>query len=98
MTVVEVPQTTKNLSEPMKWIEAALGAGTLHHDGNPAMAWMCANVTTKPDPRDNIFPRKERRENKIDGATAMIIAVARAVAVAEKVMVSPYKHRGVITL
>ena len=31
------------------------------------------------DAKDNIYPRKERPENKIDGIVALIMAIARAI-------------------
>jgi phage terminase large subunit-like protein len=34
--------------------------------------------------KDNIYPRKEREENKIDGAVAIIMAMARAMVATEK--------------
>ena len=42
------------------------------------MRWMMGNVVAKRDAKDNIFPRKERYENKIDGVVALIMAVGLA--------------------
>lgn len=75
---VEVPQTVKHISEPMKWVEALVVAGRIHHEGNPAFAWMMSNVTAQVDRNDNVYPRKERPEKKIDGAVALIIAMGQA--------------------
>ena len=36
------------------------------------MTWMLSNVVAKPDAKDNVYPRKERPENKIDGPVALI--------------------------
>lgn len=72
---IDVPMTVAHLSEPMKWLEARTKAGTLHHDGNPAMNWMMSNVVARVDHNDNVFPRKERHENKIDGVVASIMAL-----------------------
>lgn len=80
ITVVEVPQQVAHFSEPMKMIEAAVKDGRFHHDGNPCMDWMVGNVTVKPDAKDNIFPRKERPENKIDGPVALFMAMKLAMA------------------
>ena len=66
------------LSEPMKEIEALVKAGNLKHDGNPVTNWMIANVCCRVDKKDTIFPFKEGNENKIDGAVALITAMARA--------------------
>ncbi len=84
LPVVEIPQNVKHLSEPMKGLEAALKAGRFHHDGNPCFAWQMGNVTVKPDANENIFPRKERVENKIDGAVALIMAFGRAMLAPEE--------------
>lgn len=80
LQVVEVAMNTRNLSEPMKWVEAMIRAGRLHHNGDPVAGWMLGNTTAKIDANDNVFPRKERPENKIDGAVALIIAMGRAMA------------------
>jgi phage terminase large subunit-like protein len=78
--MVEVPQTVLHLSEPMKWVDALIVDGRLHHDGNPVFAWGISNVTAKPDRNENVFPRKEKAEKKIDPAVALIIAMGRALA------------------
>ena len=67
-----VPQTTKRLSEPMKMIQALIDGGGIRHDGNPILSWNISNMQAKPDANDNVFPRKARAENKIDGGTALI--------------------------
>lgn len=80
MTTVEVPQTTKYLSDPMKEIEALVLAGRLHHPAHPVMDWCMSNVKAREDANENVFPRKESREAKIDLAVALINAMARALA------------------
>lgn len=79
-TVVDVPMTTRHLSEPMKLIAALVDAGRFHHDGNLASVWMFANVEVFEDRNENIFPRKSKPENKIDAAVAVILAMSRALA------------------
>lgn len=76
---VEVRQTAKMLSEPMKAIEAAVLQGRIKHDGNKALRWMVSNVVCRADAAGNVFPRKENDAQKIDGAVALITAMARAV-------------------
>lgn len=78
INVIEVPQRVAYLSEPMKWVEALVKAGRFHHDNNPVMNWCVSNVTAREDANENVFPRKERRENKIDGAVATIMATSCA--------------------
>lgn len=77
LVVVDVPMTTKNLSEPMKLIAALVDAGQFHHDGNLATIWMFSNVEVFEDRNGNIFPRKSSAEKKIDAAVATILAVGR---------------------
>jgi phage terminase large subunit-like protein len=77
--MVEVRQTVQNISEPMKQLEALVLQGKLVHDGNPALSWMISNVVCHRDAKDNIYPRKERNENKIDGAVALIMALSRSI-------------------
>jgi len=96
LPMVEVPQTVSHLSEPMKEIEALIVDGRLHHDGSPVLRWMMSNVTAKVDAKDNVFPRKERKENKIDGAVALITAMGRAL-VSEGPRSSVYDERGVLS-
>lgn len=79
--VMEVPQTTRYLSEPMKWIDALILAGRIHHTGDPALRWMLSNVVTREDSNGNLFPRKQNRDQKIDAAVAMITAFAGVLAI-----------------
>ena len=83
MTMVEMRQGARTLSEPMKHLEALVMSKRLHHNGNPALTWMLSNVMAKTDENDNIRPIKEREENKIDGAVALIMALGRAMAFLE---------------
>jgi phage terminase large subunit-like protein len=41
---------------------------------------MASNVLAKLDVKDNIYPNKERPENKIDGIVALIMSLSRAIA------------------
>lgn len=77
-TVVDVPMTTRHLSEPMKTIAALVDAGRFHHDGNLASLWMFSNVECFEDRNENVFPRKAKPELKIDAAVATIVAMSRA--------------------
>lgn len=77
-TVIDVPMTTRNLSEPMKLIAALVDAGRFHHDGNKASMWMFSNVEVFEDRNGNIFPRKSSADKKIDAAVATILAMSRA--------------------
>lgn len=72
--LIDYGATVQNFSEPMKDILAMVINGTLKHDANPVLAWMMSNVVAHMDAKENIFPRKERPENKIDGVVGAIMA------------------------
>lgn len=76
--MVEMRPIVLNFSEPMKQLEALTLLGNIHHDGDPVLAWMVSNVVCHHDKKDNIYPNKERDENKIDGVVATIMALGRA--------------------
>lgn len=76
--MVEYRNTVQNFSDPMKSLEALVQDKRVNHDGNPVLRWMMGNVVAKLDAKDNIFPRKERYENKIDGVIALIMALGIA--------------------
>ncbi|MBK3872145.1 terminase large subunit [Pseudomonas stutzeri] len=80
LPMVEIRQTVQNLSEPMKELESLILKRKLAHGDCPVLTWMASNVVAKMDVKDNIYPNKERPENKIDGIVALIIALARAIA------------------
>jgi phage terminase large subunit-like protein len=44
------------------------------------LEWCVGNVVGKPDRRGNLYPAKQRPEQKIDAAVALMMAVGRAMA------------------
>ncbi|CAO4182000.1 terminase large subunit [Methylorubrum populi] len=74
---VEVRPLVLNFSEPMKQMEGLIRSRAVAHSGDPVFTWMLSNVVAKPDAKDNVYPRKERAENKIDGPVAHMMALAR---------------------
>jgi phage terminase large subunit-like protein len=76
--MVEIRANVQNFSEPTKKLEALMAEGKIRHDGDPVLAWMLSNVVGHYDRKDNVYPVKERPENKIDGAIALIMALSRA--------------------
>lgn len=94
--LVKVRPTVQNFSEPMKTWEGDIASGKYHHDGDPVMTWMVSNVTAFMDAKDNIYPRKETRENKIDGVVAELMA--RRLYVDHPIVKSIYETEGILTL
>ncbi len=78
--MVELKPTVINFSDPMKTLQAWVYEKRLHTDGDPVLEWMASNVVCHYDTKDNVYPRKETPENKIDGVVAAIMAVNRAIA------------------
>ena len=77
---VEVPQRVKYLSEPMKTLEAHIINNDdkkrhdprIIHNSDPVLTWAMGNVVAKEDANENVFPRKEHFNKKIDPAVALI--------------------------
>lgn len=84
LLMVEVRQTVQNLSEPMKEVEALVLQRKLAHGDCPILTWMASNVVAKLDAKDNIYPNKERPENKIDGIVGLIMVVRQAISGGDK--------------
>lgn len=78
--VVEMGQTAKNMGEAFDEFLSALKGGRFHHDGDPVMEWMASNVMAKSVAKGLVVPAKEKREQKIDGIVAAVMAIARAMA------------------
>lgn len=70
--------SAKTFSPPMFELQAAVTTGRFAHDGNPVLTWCVSNVVVRPDPRGNVYPRKDSPEKKIDGAVALFLAANRA--------------------
>jgi len=93
-TIVEFRNTVANMSPAMYELEAAIISGRFHYNGDPIFTWMCSNVVAKVDAKDNIYPRKTRVKNKIDGVVAAIMAIGRAMTTEIK-QSSAYEERGI---
>jgi phage terminase large subunit-like protein len=97
LTVVDVRQTVQMMSAPMKELESLVLSGRFHHDGDPVLAWMASNVVAHLDNKENIYPKKERPENKIDGIIALIMGLNRALVSDSENRPSVYESRGLLT-
>lgn len=78
-TCVEVRQGYQSLSEPMKDVERLVIAGKLIHFNDPLLKFAISNVVATKDPAGNIKPDKSKTTQRIDPASAMITAHARAI-------------------
>jgi phage terminase large subunit-like protein len=77
--MVEFIQGIRSYNAPTKELDALLLAGKLDHGDNPVLAWMAHNLhVTKPDRNDNVMPSKKHSISRIDGMTALIMAIGRS--------------------
>jgi phage terminase large subunit-like protein len=75
--MVEIAMVTRNLSESVKTVDALMKERRIHHDGDPVFASCIGNVVGHYDAKENVYPRKERPESKIDLAVALYMAMSR---------------------
>jgi phage terminase large subunit-like protein len=75
---VEMTQNVQTMSPAMKELEGAVAGGRFHFNGDPILTWMISNVVCHRNAKDEVYPRKERLENKIDGVVALLLAINRA--------------------
>jgi phage terminase large subunit-like protein len=80
VNMLEFRATTQNFSPAILELDAAMRSGRLRHDGDPVLEWCLGNVVGRPDRRGNLYPAKQRPEQKIDAAVALMMAVGRAMA------------------
>jgi phage terminase large subunit-like protein len=92
--MVEFRATTQNFSPAIIELDAAMCAGRLRHDGNPVLEWCIGNVVGKADRRGNLYPTKQRPEQKIDAVVALMMAVGRAMTVEEAPSI--FERRGLL--
>lgn len=89
LTMVEMRMTVQNLSAATKKLDALIAEGKIHHNGDPILAWMLSNVVGHYDRKDNVYPTKGPDKKPIDGAIALIMAIARAMVCEDLGFVSP---------
>ncbi|WP_245445118.1 terminase large subunit [Pseudaminobacter soli (ex Li et al. 2025)] len=83
LATIEVRPLVLNFSPAMKQMDGLIRSRKIVHNGDPVFHWMLANVVAKTDAKDNVYPRKDRPENKIDGPIAHMMALARWMATEE---------------
>ena len=80
VNVVEVRPGVKAFSEPMKHLEGLVKQQRVVHDGNPMMTWMASNVVAHLNAKDEIYPRKDYADSKIDGIIGLLMCLNRILA------------------
>lgn len=95
-TVVQVRQGMLTLSAPTKEFISMISEVKFEHGNNPVLSWNAANLSTVEDAAGNLMPSKKRSREKIDGCTAIINALSRAINIVDTE--SKYETEGVIVL
>ena len=74
--VAEFVQGLKSYNAPSKELVALLTEQKIEHGGNAVLRWMAANLRyEKPNRNDNVMPSKKKSSGRIDGMTALIMAL-----------------------
>ena len=77
--VIRVPQGYAHLAAASEELEKIITTGALRHDGNPVLRWNIANVTADEDAAGNRKPSKAKSRERIDGVSALVTALSRAI-------------------
>lgn len=91
---VEFIQTPANFAVPLDELLSAVKDGRFHHDGNEMTTWCMSNMVARPAKKGLASPIKQKPHQKIDGAIAAIMAMARACA-EDAAGPSVYETRGI---
>jgi phage terminase large subunit-like protein len=78
--MVEFVQGLRSYTAPTKELEGRLMAEAMDHGDNPVMRWMAANLAVQTDKNLNLMPTKKLSNARIDGMTALIMAIGRSMA------------------
>lgn len=76
--VFEFIQGIRSYTAPTKELEALLIGEKLDHGNNPVLAWMASNLAVQTDKNDNRMPTKKHSSGRIDGMSALIMAIGRS--------------------
>lgn len=93
--MVLIRQGHASLTPGVQALEKKIQRIEIRHGGNPVMRWMISNCTGRADPNGNLIPDKQRSYARIDGVSALVNALCRAI-VAGADEKSAYEERGVL--
>ncbi len=98
LTVVQFGQGFASMSGPMRSLEKLVVERRIAHGNHPVLNWMSDNLVALQDAAGNIKPDKARSRERIDGMTALIMAMARALVHGGGTARSVYEERGIRTV
>lgn len=74
----EFIQGLRSYTAPTKELDALLLSRRLDHGGNEVLAWMASNLHVQTDKNENRMPTKKHSIGRIDGMSALIMAIGRS--------------------
>lgn len=78
VTITAFGQGFLSMSPPTCELMRMLKAGELQHGGHPVLRWNASNLAVAEDAAGNMKPDKEKSTERIDGITALVMAIGRA--------------------
>lgn len=97
LSMIEVPQNYKHLSEASHVFEAFVRGKRVRHGGHRLLRWNVENVAIRQDDAGRIRPVKSRRRSKrIDGVVAALMGLGRLILDSDAPSV--YETRGAVVL
>jgi phage terminase large subunit-like protein len=85
------------MSPPSKDFLQFVMEGRIRHGRHPVLDWNIANTIVDMDAAGNIKPNKRKSTEKIDGAVALVMGLARAT-IGSMQAESVYDERGILFL
>ncbi|WP_202913394.1 terminase large subunit [Acuticoccus sediminis] len=83
LPVLAFPQGWRTMSPAISELERAILSGKFVHGGHPVLRWNFNNIAVEYDKAENRSFHKKKSKDRIDGAVASAMAVARAAAYTE---------------
>jgi phage terminase large subunit-like protein len=96
LPLVPFGQGYKDMTPALDALEHALLDGKLRHGGNPILTMCAANAVASRDPAGNRKLDKSKSTGRIDGLTALAMAMGRAAIASDATSV--YESRGLLIL
>lgn len=79
---------------PVRELEALVQLKKISHDGNPVLNWNIMNTSLDENSSGHVMPSKSRSPDKIDGVTALLMALNSWMMASEKTEEIVYSSRG----
>ncbi|MCL1857690.1 MAG: terminase large subunit [Oscillospiraceae bacterium] len=95
-TVFPFGQGFASMAAPTRDLMQLVQEGKLRHGKHPVLDWNMGNVVAETDAHLNVKMSKKKSTEKIDGAVAFVMGLARAMMQSGSTTVSVYDERGLL--